>query len=301
MPAPIYTLVPWGVWLAAFVLAFGVFGFFLDRLIGYEVETLRGGTTQSVKGWSADWLWGAGVSAGILLLGLSLWVLVRTFLPFWLALASLLAVAVLVVLVLPRWQAHRCRLHAPLPHGDEILRLLRDWQLPVYAVRTYDDGGTTSLNGMFLPFAPHVAWVTGASASLTPRDLALLIRREYFFVARHLQWAVLAIVLAWLAVGLSAAWAIPAETALQRALSLSAIMTTWCFTALFVWPPLNRRWMHAADRSLLDVASLAEIASLLRHIQESNLTDTTISGAKEQIFHPIPPLERRIQKLTKKP
>ena len=76
-------------------------------------------------------------------------------------------------------------------------------------------------------------------------------------------------------------------------------MTTWCFLALFVWPTVNRVWMRSADEFLASMASAAEVKDLLSKIERLNATDIALSPAKTAVFHPIPPLQDRLNNLEK--
>jgi hypothetical protein len=300
MPASLYVSIPWLMWLILILVGFNSFAFFFDRLVGYEVERLYHGTTQSLKEWRSDWWYGVLASSITMLIGLSLWVLGRTFLPFGVVLAGALACATAVLIILPSWQARSCRLKGKKSVETEVLILLQQWNVPVRQIHWYADGSLNTLNGMFLPFNRQTIWLTEAVARLSARNIALLIRRESWFLRSGCNLVSIGIVLGWLALGLTAAWLMPAQTSLQQAVSLAAIMTTWCFAALFVWPPLNSMVMTWADRSLRDIATTEEIAALLRLLQETNATDLALSEGKAQVFHPIPPLEIRVNALEPK-
>jgi Zn-dependent protease with chaperone function len=133
---------------------------------------------------------------------------------------------------------------------------------------------------------------------LSPREAALLAAREDWFRKSGASLAIAAVVALWSLSGFLLALAIPSTSGLQAALSGSAVVTVWCFVALFVWPSLNRKMMKQADHSLLSLVSRDELSSLLKKVQTLNRTDVTLPKTKTFVFHPIPPLEDRLQTLS---
>ena len=99
--------------------------------------------------------------------------------------------------------------------------------------------------------------------------------------------------------GVLLALLLPSVNSVQAGLSGAAIMTTWCFLALFVWPTLNRVWMRHADSFLASLATPGEVRDLLSKIERLNATDISLSPAKTTVFHPIPPLQDRLSNLDR--
>jgi hypothetical protein len=87
----------------------------------------------------------------------------------------------------------------------------------------------------------------------------------------------------------------------QEGLNGAAMMTTWCFLALFVWPTLNRFWTGKADAFLASFVTSDEVRDLFSKIERLNATDITLSPAKTAVFHPIPPLQDRLSNLGRLP
>lgn len=295
MPAEWLSMMHWMAWLAFTLLGFALFGLVFDKLVGYEVERYRGATAQSAGAWLRDWAWGATVQGVLMFTGLSVWVLLLRPLNLFLVLFCVCVGAGVAAWVLPRIFLPWWRVASRPELEREVLATLREWEVPIERIKWYEDGSTEMLNGSLLPGCAREVWLTTAVAKLAPREMALLIRREFHFRAKGFHAWALVIVCGWVGAGVLLAMGLPAVNAWQQAMALAAVMTTWCFLALFVWPPLNRVWMRSADRSLLAVASREEVASLLRLLQQSNESDVTLSDTKQSIFHPIPSLENRLK------
>jgi hypothetical protein len=175
----------------------------------------------------------------------------------------------------------------------------RSLGLPAFATEWIEDVDEQSVNGELLPGKrPVLRLSTNVAAQLTPRQTALLAAREFWFLHSGARAAGGAIVLGWILAGWLGVFLLPVDSALERATCGAAVVTTWSFLALWIWPHLNRRWMHAADRSLLAHAPVAEVAELLRRVQELNQTDVELPPSKTAVFHPIPPLNRRLERLN---
>jgi hypothetical protein len=167
--------------------------------------------------------------------------------------------------------------------------------LPILWLEGEDE---TTVNGAMPPLGRAQIWLnSNVVRGLTPRQTALLIRRDWWFKRSRKHLFNVGICIAWLLVGLIGTRFWPANDALQAALGGAAWMTSWCFAALFVWPHLNRRWMNAADLDLLQVAPREEIIELLTRVQSLNASDTELSAVKSGVFHPIPDLNRRLENL----
>lgn len=277
-------------------------GLVFDILSGFAAETALGRTKQSFKAWLRDWFLVSLRVAPALYLGLLFLGWLR-FQPLaargeWIinAAAFFAVLALLLPAFLPRsWRRSGDETRAFETLLAPELAKIGVPAAPVFWIESEDE---TTVNGAIPPLGRARIWLaTNVARHLSPRQAALLIRRDYWFrrTKKHF-WNGLICVL-WLLLGLAFAQFLPARNALQGALGGAAWVTSWCFAALFVWPHLNRAWMSAADRDLLQVAPREEIEALLRRVQELNASDTHLSATKAGVFHPIPDLNRRLESL----
>ena len=139
---------------------------------------------------------------------------------------------------------------------------------------------------------------TTVCSELTLREAAILAVRESWFRRSGVAAVVPVIVVGWLVLGLGLALLLPSSSGLEAATGGVAFVTVWCFLSLFIWPTLSRRWMTAADQSLLLMFPRSEVAALLRKVQSINRTDVSLSRVKTTVFHPIPPLDQRLEELA---
>ena len=109
---------------------------------------------------------------------------------------------------------------------------------------------------------------------------------------------ILMIVTVWTLLGIFLPSLVPAANAVQAGLCGAAMMSTWCFLALFVWPTINRIWMTKADAFLISLAPSQEVRELLSKIARLNATDISLAPVKTAVFHPIPPLKDRLDRLS---
>lgn len=285
------------------VLAMLALGFVFDVLSGHAAETALGRTRQGFGAWARDWVLVSLRVAPALYLGL--------LLLAWLRFQSgpiLAAVGLVVALFLAGWTL---LLPAILPRSWrrenaetrefeaqlrlELAKVEVPAALPILWLESEDE---TTVNGAMAPLGRAQIWLaSNVSCHLTPRQAALLIRRDWWFRRTQKHLAGTGICIIWLLIGLALARLLPAQGAWQAGLGGAALVTSWCFAALFVWPPLNQRWMRAADRDLLQVAPHEEIETLLRRVQVLNASDTQLSNLKSGVFHPIPDLNRRLEAL----
>lgn len=267
-----------------------------DILVGHAAERVLGRSEESPRAWLREWtrsrcLTGAATAVGFLL--------------FWFASqdgaeAGAILVAATIILAalfrLPgggagseREQAFAGKIHS------ELRRLGRE---PV-EIRWFAADEAAPLNGFTHPFERGVVHLSSAVAThLTPREAALMVAREEWMHRSGLTRAGTGIASGWLLCGIALALLLPFPDSFSAAVGGAAVVTTWCFLALFVWPPVNRRWMHAADRWLASVAPREEVRAVLEKIQSLNATDTELPPTKTAVFHPIPPLHDRTSLLT---
>ncbi len=175
---------------------------------------------------------------------------------------------------------------------------LKALQMTLRPVRWFDHGDSETVNGCITPRGFLSLSMTVAQW-LTPREAALLVAREEYYRRSGAWILILVIVAVWTLLGILLALLLPSVNPVQAGLSGAAIMTTWCFLALFVWPTLNRVWMRHADSFLASLATPGEVRDLLSKIERLNATDISLSPAKTTVFHPIPPLQDRIANLDR--
>jgi Zn-dependent protease with chaperone function len=163
-------------------------------------------------------------------------------------------------------------------------------------VRWFDHGDSETVNGCITPRG-FLSLSTTVAEWLTPREAALMAAREEFYRRSGTWLTVLVIVTFWTLLGILLGARMPSVNPVQAGLNGAAIMSTWCFVALFVWPTLNRLWMRKADAFLATLTSPGEVRDLLSKIERLNATDINLPAAKTAVFHPIPPLHERLSNL----
>lgn len=166
-------------------------------------------------------------------------------------------------------------------------------------VRWFDSGDMETVNGCITPRGV-LSLSTTVAQWLTPREAALLAAREEYYRRSGAWILILVIVAVWTLLGILLASLLPCVNTVQAGLCGAAVMTTWCFLALFVWPTLNRLWMRRADSFLASLATPGEVRDLLSKIERLNATDIALSPAKTAVFHPIPPLQERLSNLDQR-
>lgn len=268
-----------------------------EILVGHATETAFERTTQPLRDWLADWLRGAVLTAVGLFFAFTFFYIAASA---QLSLPFLIVAAVIVVIALfslPGGQpapansseaAYETKLAAELATLGQRRR----------AVRWFENAESNTVNGYIRPLPPRqLCLATNAVRQLTPRETALLAAREEWFARSGASLAATLIAGLWLLGGVALALRFPASSPIQSAFLGPAIITTWCFAALFVWPTLNRALNRHADRFLLTLAPVDEVTALLARLQELNATDSDLPGAKTSVFHPIPPAKARAQAL----
>ncbi len=264
-----------------------------DILVGHATETAFGRTTQSLRDWLADWLRASALNAPALFIA---------FTFFYVAASSGLAgpfFALAVIIV----AAALFRLPSGFPapsdspeanYETKLAAELTKLDHPPRPIRWFDNAETTTVNGYVRPVPPrHLCLSTTVASQLKPREAALLVAREEWFVRSGAGLLTTAIAALWLLGGVALALRFPAPFPIQSAFLGPAIVTSWCFLALFAWPTLNRAINLRADRSLLVLAPAAEVSALLTRLQALNATDTNLPGGKTAVFHPIAPTDQR--------
>lgn len=273
-----------------------------EILTGHACESASNRTVQPLAAWLADWRSGVIPTVGAQVFGY-LFFYSLALLPAdarWLV-AILLAASVISVAL---WKLGRggpwsfAEGEAQAGFSEAMNRELARLSLPCREVVWVRDADTSAVNGTIPPFGNRILLSTNVEHHLTPREAALMVAREDWFARSGTSRRAAAIAGGWLLAGVTLALLLPGSNPIQSALTGVAVVTVWCFIALFVWPTLNRKWMEDADRALASLAPHDEVITLLAKIQNLNLTDTQLRAAKTWVFHPIPPLEQRIRNLT---
>ncbi len=281
--------VPIVVPLAAIALIWPIANLPFEILIGHAAESAFDRTTQSLRSWLSDWIRSSAVTA----LGLFI-----AFGGFYLhaSSASTLTLPLLILSVigitigllrLPDGAA------APPESCEAAFETTLSRELgiigqPPRQIRWFENADTTSVNGYIRPLPPrNLCLATNVARNLTAREAALLAGREEWFVRSRASWLTTIFAALWLLAGVALALRTDSTPPMQAAFLGPAIVTSWCFLALFVWPTLNRFLNTRADRSLAAVASADEITALINRLQELNATDPQLTRGKTAIFHPI--------------
>jgi hypothetical protein len=274
-----------------------------EILTGHACETAVGRTNQSLRAWLEDWSRGALPAACAQVFGLLLFYFASSWNgPFkWVLVTALVMVVTILVLAsLPLRLARRAAIRTDELIEFEKALALEFSELKVSAPQIcwVADADLTTVNGAIPIFGKTLFLSENVAGQLLPREAALMAVREVWFVKSGTARAASAIAILWLLAGVLLALGIPGVSALQCAIGGAAVVTTWCFVALFVWPAWNRSRMEQADRSLLGVATLPEVQELLAKVQQLNATDTELPPGKAAVFHPIPPMQDRIRSLS---
>lgn len=270
-----------------------------DLLVGNALESAAGRIGESTTAWLQDWfrnrlLTLAGLWTGFLFFA-TLHQLPR---PWALMMFLVAGVGILILfLFVPAG-------HASLAGSSEkafehdLQSELKSLQITLRSIRWFDHGDYETVNGCITPRG-ILSLSTTITRWLTPREAALLVAREEYYRRSGAWILILIIVAVWTLLGILLASLLPCGNPVQAGLCGAAVMTTWCFLALFVWPMLNRFWMRQADSFLASLATPAEVRDLLSKIERLNATDISLSPAKTAVFHPIPPLQERLSNLDR--
>ena len=287
-----------------------------ELLMGHAVERLVERTEQTLGAWLRDWGRGAvryflaALCGGLVFgYGTGLWWPVRVGFT-----VLLLAICFFSGEYQLRISPGAWRLvEPPDPEFENDVReVLAAMKHPPVRLCWIEDSDSFAANGFsigptILPGEddtglPAVGMTTSVAKYLTPEQAALMVVREVFQHQAGFRRTGLTICLGWLLAGLVMVWCAPLVTgrlpALSSALLGMAIMTSWCFVALFVWPTWNRYWNRRADGFLLTHAPVEVVRELVILLQQLNATDIELSGSKSFVFHPIPPLSDRLHSLS---
>ena len=268
-----------------------------DVLSGHAVEQAVGRTGQSASDWLADWIRGRFVTLIGLWIGMIYFSVIhqasRSGTTILIVAAG--AVVILLFLLVPAGDS------APAGSSKEVFEKSMNAELQSLGVtprpvRWFDLGDEETVNGCITPRG-LLSLSASVAQWLAPREAALMASREECYRKSGTWIFTLLIVASWTLLGILLASLIPSANAVQAGLIGAAVMSSWCFLALFVWPTLNRFWMNRGDAFLASLASPAEVSELLSKIERLNATDISLSAVKTAVFHPIPPLQERLSKL----
>jgi len=269
-----------------------------DLLSGDAVERGAGRIEGSTSSWFKDWIKGRVGTLTGLWLGMVFFSLFHQA-PQLSIPVSLIAGGLLTFILLFLVPAG----HAALPEssGEEFEKKLglelKSLGVKLRPIRWFDHGDAESVNGCITPRG-FLSLSTTVAQCLTPREAALLVTREEYYRRSGAWIMILMIVTGWTLLGIILALLVPSANPVQAGLCGAAMMSTWCFLALFVWPTINRIWMSKADAFLASLAPSEEIRELFSKIARLNATDISLAPAKTAVFHPIPPLQDRLDRLS---
>ncbi len=270
-----------------------------DILTGSALESAANRTGESVTAWLQDWFRNRLLTLAGLWTGFLFFAVVHEVPRQWALLMFLAAGAGILILFL-LVPAGRPSAASSLEKAFEenLKHELKPLKIILRPVRWFDHSDSKTVNGCITPRGV-LSLSTTVAQWLTPREAALLVTREEYYRQSGAWILILAIVAVWTLLGILAASLLPSMNPVQSGLCGAAVITTWCFLALFVWPTLNRFWMRHADSFLASVATPAEVSELLSKIERLNATDISLSPAKMAVFHPIPPLQERLSNLDR--
>jgi hypothetical protein len=269
-----------------------------DMLTGDAMERAAGRTERSTSIWLKDWAKGRSIT----LLGGWAGMLFFSFLPqlphgslTWFLVCAGLFTLFLFFLV----PAGRVANQEPtLRKFEENLALeMKTLGLKLRPVRWFDHGDLETVNGYITPRG-FLSLSDSVAQRLAPREAALMAAREEYY-RRSGAWILIQVIVAvWTLLGILLASLTPSLNPAQAGLSGAAVMSSWCFLALFIWPTLNRILMRNADSFLTSLVAKEEVRRLLQKIERLNATDISLPAAKTTVFHPIPPLQDRLNRLS---
>lgn len=270
-----------------------------DILSGHAVEHAAGRTAQSASRWLRDWVRGRFFTLLGLWFGMVYFSAIHRA-PCSGAAALILAAGVIVIvlfLLVPSGD------RAPKDSSREAFEKNMAAELSSLGVtarpmRWFDPGDEETVNGCITPRG-FLSFSTTVARWLTPSEAALMAAREEYYRMSGTWLTVLVIVTFWTLLGILLGSLMPSINPVQAGLNGAAVMSAWCFAALFVWPTLNRIWMEKADAFVATLASPGEVRDLLSKIERLNATDIALSPAKTLVFHPIPPLQDRLSNLNR--
>ena len=270
-----------------------------DLLTGNAVERAANRLQESTSGWLNDWIRNRTITLAGLWTGMLFFAFLYQIPWHWVALLLLAAGMVILILFLlvPAGRA------TTPGSSEDVFEKKLDWELKSLGVtsrpvRWFDHGDLETVNGCITPRG-FLSLSTTVARWLTPREAALMAAREECYRRSGTWIMILGIVAFWTLLGILLTCLMPSVNPVQAGLNGAAVMSSWCFLALFIWPSINRVWMRSADAYLASLTSPGEVRDLLSKIERLNATDNSLSPAKTAVFHPIPPLQERLSNLNR--
>jgi hypothetical protein len=266
----------------------------LERAAGRIQES----TSEHSTPWLKDWIHYRTQTATGLWIGMLFFAGIHQATGFW-AVAMMLAAGLLILtlfLVVPA--GHSSSQGSSEQMFEKNLESeLKSLGIISRPVRWFDHGDSETVNGCITPLG-YLSLSTTVAQWLTPREAALMAAREECYRRSGTWIVILGIVLVWTFLGILLIRLLPGVNPVQEGLYGAAVMSSWCFVALFVWPSVNRIWMRNADEFLAALTSAKETRDLLSKIERLNATDIALPPVKTMVFHPIPPLQDRLNELS---
>jgi Zn-dependent protease with chaperone function len=284
--------------LGLLAVGFSLVNLPFDILTGFAVESAFQKTAVSFRKWLMHWMIGRSLcSLGLFLGFLLMWgnhIAGGSLTSLFLLLAGIGIAGTLFCIP----TGFPSKLPSPEARYEDLLRHeLQKLNVSQRPIRWFENDEICFVNGYLSPTG-RLCLSKTIVENLTPRESALLVAREEWFRKSGATLLGFLISAGWLLTGLWVAFSIPSPSGIAAALMGSAVLTGWCFLALFLWPSLNRHWMTQADRFLVTKSSRPEVSMLLEKLQMLNATDEALSKAKTTVFHPIPPLRSRLDALS---
>ena len=271
-----------------------------DFLTGNALESAANRLGQSTTAWLQDWFQNRLLTLAGLWIGFLFFTALSQAPRQWVLPMLLVAGAVILLLFLFVPAGRFSEAGSSEKTFENNLQLeLKALRMSLRPVLWFDSGDMETVNGCITPRGV-LSLSTTVAQWLTPREAALLAAREEYYRRSGAWILILVIVAVWTLLGILLASLLPCVNTVQAGLCGAAVMTTWCFLALFVWPTLNRLWMRRADSFLASLATPGEVRDLLSKIERLNATDIALSPAKTAVFHPIPPLQERLSNLDQR-
>jgi len=268
-----------------------------DLLTGNALESAANRIGESTASWLRDWFQNRLLTAAGLWTGFLFFAAFHHLPRQWAMLMLVLAgVGILVLFLLVPAGCKAVPGSSEDAFENDLAAELKSMGIKLRPVRWFHHGDHETVNGCITPCG-ILSLSTTVARWLTPREAALLAAREECFRRTGAWIVILGIVAGWTLLGILTATFLPSTNPVQSGLNGAAVMTTWCFLALFVWPTLNRIWMRNADAFLASISPPQEVRDLLSKVERLNATDIALSPGKTAVFHPIPPLQDRLSNL----
>ena len=285
--------------LLAVAIVVTLANFPFDFLVGHAMESAASRIGDSTIAWLQDWFRNRLLTLVGLWTGFLFFASLHQVPRPWALIMFLVAGVGIVILFLFVPAGHSSVAgSSEKVFENDLQHELRALQMTLRPVRWFDHSDFETVNGCITPRGT-LSLSTTITQWLTPREGALLVAREEYYRRSGAWILILVIVAVWTLLGILLASLLPSRSSVQAGLCGAAVMTTWCFLALFVWPTLNRFWMRQADSFLASLATPGEVRDLLSKIERLNATDISLSPAKTAVFHPIPPLQDRLSNLER--